>query len=178
MPKDNILDENLNGEDTKDDDVSKEDVTVSVKEMQRRLAAEKSKYEKKLADLHAEHELEKQKAKMSKEEKKSFELSQKEKELETYKAKVLKLTLSNKATSVLSQKGISANEDILSYVIKDDEDSTLEAIDNFANLIDGLVNEKLKESARQTPPTDSRSNIDIDDEIGSKAELASKHRII
>ncbi len=181
MPEDikntdvDVEEKDINEDESKD---SKEDETISIKEMKRRIAAEQKKFNKKIEEMKVEFELEKEKAKMSKEEKKSFELKQKEKELADYKAKVLKLELTSKATKVLVEKGLKADENILSYVIREDEDSTLEAIENFSELIDGLVNQKLKESARQTAPTDGKSTISKREEVGSKSELANKHRII
>ncbi len=184
MAKENI--ENIEVEETENveekeeskDSTKEKEATISVSEMKRRIAAEQKKFNKQIEEMKAEYELEKEKAKMTKEEKKSFELKQKEKELEEYRNKVKKLTLTSKATSVLAEKGIKANEEILSYVIRDDEDSTLEAIENFKELIDGLVNERVKESARQSAPTDSRVNLNTDNETVNKAEWARKHRII
>ncbi len=164
--------------DVESNEDSKKEETISVKEMKRRIASEQKKFNKQIEEMKAEFELEKEKAKMSKEEKKSFELKQKEKELADYKAKILKLELTSKATKVLSEKGLKADDKILSYVIREDEDSTLEAIEGLSELIDGIVNERVKENARQTAPTDGRTTIDKDESIGSKSELANKHRII
>lgn len=130
-----------------------EAASVSVAEMQRRIKKEKEKYEKMLADQKSEHEREKLKSKLSKDEREAAEQKEKDDEIQRLKAQLLRNEMTNKAAKALSESGFAIDDVIMDYFVREDEESTLEAVRTFTKLINEKVSERLKESARQEPPT-------------------------
>lgn len=164
-----------------DEPTEKQEETVSVKEMQRRIATEKARVEAaKEAELEAlkqQYEEEKKKAKMSKEEKTSYELKKKEQEIEDYKNQLKRFELTKEATKVLAEKDLTISDELLDFVVRDGKDSTLQAIDLFAELVEKNVNQRIKENVRQSTPRDGQSSPNASVNI-DKAKMAAENRII
>ncbi len=114
-------------------------------------------------------------AKMNADEKKSYEDKKKDEETASYKSQIAKMQIENKAKTALSAKGYTADDDV-PFVMRENEDSTLKAIDDFDTLIEKTVNEKIKAGARQRTP--STSSTDSSGGSLDLAEIAAKNRII
>ena len=91
-------------------------------------------------------------AKMNEDEKAKYELEKLKEELATLKQRESRNGLSKEAAKMLSERNISANDDLLALVVKDDAESTKESVGAFADLIEGLVTEGVKKALAGTPP--------------------------
>lgn len=91
-------------------------------------------------------------AKMNADEKRQYEFEQLQKELAELKQKESRNGLSKEAAKMLSERNISANDDLLALVVRDDAESTKESVSAFADLIEGLVADGVKKALAGTPP--------------------------
>lgn len=163
-----------------EDEEQEDEGKISESVLKRRLASQKKaieeRFQKQIEDLKNAHEIEKQKAKMTKDEQKKFEQEQKDAEIKRLKAELLKNTLTNKASIALAEAGFSADEDLLSFVIREDEELTMSAVKTFTELVEARVSERLKESARQSAPLNG--NTTGGTTSFNVADFARENRII
>lgn len=89
-------------------------------------------------------------AKMNADEKREYELEKLKQENEELKAVQIRFELGKEATKMLATSGITATDEILDFVVREDAETTSEAVKAFTELItdtaDALVKEKLKET--------------------------------
>ena len=97
-------------------------------------------------------------AKMNEDEKAKYELEKLKEELADLKRKDSRNGLSKEAAKMLSERSITANDDLLALVVKDDAEATKEAVNAFADLIEGLVSDGVKKALAGTPPKVSVGN--------------------
>jgi len=135
-----------------------------------------SKFAKWQKDMDSKLEDERHKASLNAKELAEYESQKKDKELEEARAELNKFKMTNVATSKLSEKGLLASDEILSFVVKSDELSTVKAVESFSNLVEKTVNEQLKERAKQSTPTTSQG-ISNNDGFSIR-EFAEQNRII
>jgi len=106
-------------------------------------------------------------AKMNAEQKREYELEKTQRENEELKAKLNRFELGKEATSMLSEQGIVANDEILDFVVREDAEQTKTAVEAFSKLVkdltEQLVREKLKGNSptKQTTQTATMSKEDI-----------------
>lgn len=110
-----------------------------------RVAREKKATEKAIEEA-------KKLAKMNDDEKVKYDLEKLQKELEEYKRKDSYYGLSKEAQKMLSEHDITADEDLLSLVVKDDADATKQAIDSFVSVLTKKVDEGVKKALAGNSP--------------------------
>lgn len=155
---------------------------ISQAELQRRLKAEKAKHEKDMEQLKARIEEERRREKLSDAEKKELEEADKNKELENLKSELNRMRMTTTATNLLSSKGLYPSDDIeaddvLSFVVREDEDKTKSAVLTFEKMVNGLVNQKLKEKARTGAPENGTSGSKQEKRGEFGASLAKKTQV-
>lgn len=135
--------------------------------------------EKKAAD-EAIKEAEKL-AKMNADEKKEYEFKKLQDELAELKKKDAFYGLSKEATKMLSEHDIFADDEVLSFVVKEDADTTKTAVDSFVKLINAKVQEGVKQAlAGKTPKANATSGqtitkqeiLEIKDSFERKQKIA------
>lgn len=97
-------------------------------------------------------------AKMNEEQKKQYELEKLQKELEDYKKKDAFYSLSKEATKMLAEKDIVADDELLSFVVKESAEDTQTAVNTFISLVDKKVQEGVKKALAGNPPKVTTSN--------------------
>ena len=113
-------------------------------------------------------------AEMSAEEKQKAEREEMEKELAEFRKREKQQSLRKEAETLLSSKGYSLTEKQLDALIREDSEKTEQAVNNFVELVDGTVQTKMKESARQQTPPLFNGNQKKTDNYG--AEIARKFK--
>jgi len=106
--------------------------------IQDRVAREKKATEKAVAEAE-------KLAKMNADEKREHERQKLEEELEEYKRKDQFYSLSKEASKMLSENNIHADDELLSFVVKEDAEATQAAVNSFVN----IFNEKVEEGVKQ-----------------------------
>jgi hypothetical protein len=137
---------------------SQEELEAIVKQ---RVATEKKAAEK------AVQEAEKL-AKMNEEQKRQYEFEKLQNELEEYKRKDAYYTMSKEAAKMLAEHEIAADEQVLSFVVKETADETKETVNAFVELIKAKVQEGIKKSLAGTPPKKGNTPAG---KIASKEEI-------
>ncbi|WP_147536092.1 DUF4355 domain-containing protein [Bacillus marasmi] len=113
--------------------------------IKQRLAREKKAAEKAIKEAE-------KLAKMNEDQKKQYELEKLQGELEEYKKKEAFYGLSKEATKMLSEKGITANDDVLAFVVKETAEDTQDAVKAFVDLINAKVEEGVKKALSGKSP--------------------------
>lgn len=138
-----------------------EEKTVTVSELQRRLDKQReshaSELEKLREEFSAKLEEEKEKANLSEKEikeresqKRDAELERLKKENEEYKEKERVNALREGAKDALTEKGIAIDDRTVGLVLRNDEDTTLEAVDALADLLSEYKNQLAKDKPPRT----------------------------
>lgn len=91
-------------------------------------------------------------AKMNAEQKREYEFEKLQRENEELKAAQNKYELGREATKILSESGITATDEILNFVVREDAETTGEAVKTFSELVDKLSDEKMKEKLKGKSP--------------------------
>lgn len=107
------------------------------KMMKDRIAREKKAAEKAIDEA-------KRLSQMNQEEKAKYELEKLQKELEEYKKKEAVYEMSKEASKMLSEKGITADDELLSTLVKGDAEGTQSAVNSFVELFNKHVEEGVK----------------------------------
>ena len=122
--------------------ISKSEMEKIIKE---RVAREKKATEKAVAEAE-------KLAKMNSEERERHEREQLEQELAEYKRKDQFYSLSKEASKMLSDHNIHADDELLSFVVKDDAESTQTAVNSFVALFNAKVEEGVKQALSGKSP--------------------------
>lgn len=91
-------------------------------------------------------------AKMNEDEKRAYEFEKLRKELDEYKAKEKRSDMAKEASRILAEKGLIATDSMLDYVVREDAESTQSAIEDFENLINGIVQREVKKALTGQSP--------------------------
>lgn len=91
-------------------------------------------------------------AKMNAEQKREYELEKLRRENEQLKKAQLRYELGREATKMLGEAGIMADDDVLSFVVRDNAEQTQEAVETFISIVDKLADMRMKEKLKGRPP--------------------------
>lgn len=97
-------------------------------------------------------------AKMNEDQKKQYEFDKLQKELDDYKKKDAFYSLSKEATKMLAEKDIVADDELLSFVVKESAEDTQTAVNTFISLVDKKVQEGVKKALAGKPPKVTTNN--------------------
>ena len=122
--------------------ISKSEMEKIIKE---RVAREKKATEKAVAEAE-------KLAKMNAEEKREHERQKLEEELAEYKRKDQFYSLSKEASKMLSEHDIHADDELLSFVVKDDAEATQMAVNSFVSMFNSKVEEGVKKALSGKSP--------------------------
>lgn len=169
--------QNNSADDIKEDEKNSEDKpTITENQLKERLERQKRKqaeyFKKEIDDLKEVIK----KSKMKEAEIKEYEDEQKEKQYQEALNELRYLKMSKIASNLLIENGINANDVILDLVTKEDEEETEKAVENFANLINDLVNKKVKAIARDKAPSTSNNFVNSGDKDFDILSYANKNR--
>ena len=111
------------------------------------------KAEEKWKILHDDQISEAEKlAKMTKEERAAYENKKLREELEALKKKDARSDMAKTARKMLQDEEVNIPDELLSHLITDDADSTKEAVESFAKLFKGAVQDAIKETLKGKTP--------------------------
>ena len=149
--------------------ISKSEMEKIIKE---RVAREKKATEK--AVVEAE-----KLAKMNAEEKREHERQKLEEELAEYKRKDQYYSLSREATNMLHEHSITADDELLSMIVKDTAEDTQSAVNSFVTLLNAKVEEGVKQAlSGNSPRVNTGTNAMTKKQILSIKDRAERQRAI
>lgn len=90
--------------------------------------------------------------KMNADEKAEYEAKKQAAYIAELEAKINRSGLEKEASKMLSEAGIAASDEILALVVKDDAERTQEAVNGFAELVNQLADNKVKEMLKGKTP--------------------------
>ena len=90
--------------------------------------------------------------KMNADEKAEYEAKKQAAYIAELEAKINRSGLEKEASKMLSEAGIVASDEILAFVVKDSAESTQEAVNGFAELVNQLADNKVKEMLKGKTP--------------------------
>lgn len=90
--------------------------------------------------------------KMNADEKAEYEAKKQAAYIAELEAKINRSGLEKEASKMLSEAGIVAGDEILAFVVKDDAERTQEAVNGFAELVNQLADNKVKEMLKGKTP--------------------------
>lgn len=91
-------------------------------------------------------------AKMNEDQKAEYDREQLEKELSELRRKDAFYNLSKEASKMLSEHDITADDELLQVVVKDDAEGTKQAVESFVNLFNAKVKEGVKQALAGNSP--------------------------
>lgn len=97
-------------------------------------------------------------AKMSADQKKEYEFEKLQKENEELKKAQNRYELGKEATRILSESNIVATDEVLDFVVREDAETTNASVKAFSELVDKVVEEKVKEKLKGTSPKRQQGN--------------------
>lgn len=90
--------------------------------------------------------------KMNADEKAKYEAEKQAAYIAELEAKINRSGLEKEASKMLSESGIATSDEILALVVKDDAERTQEAVNSFAELVNQLADNKVKEMLKGKTP--------------------------
>lgn len=117
--------------------------------VQKRLSKAEKSFEKKIQERIDEAE---KLRKMNADEKAKYEAEKQAAYIAELEAKINRSGLEKEASKMLSESGIAASDEILALVVKDDAERTQEAVNGFAELVNQLADNKVKEMLKGKTP--------------------------
>ncbi|MCF0239390.1 MAG: DUF4355 domain-containing protein, partial [Streptococcus gallolyticus] len=90
--------------------------------------------------------------KMNAEQKAEYEAQKQADRIAELEAQLNRNGLEKEASKMLSEAGIVASDDILSFVVKDDAEGTQEAVNALSNLVNELADKKVSEMLKGKTP--------------------------
>lgn len=166
-----------------EEQTTEKEKTVTVGEMQRRLDKQEKSYTGEISKLREEFEAklkeEREKANLSEKEIKEREAKKRDeefeklrKENEAYKEKERINALRDGAKDALAEKGIAIDDRTVGLVLRDNEDTTLEAVDALADLLSDYKNQLAKDKPPRT--SGGLGAVSADDDMFSIMDKAKK----
>ena len=139
--------------------------TFTEEEVNRIVKGKKAEWEKKKADeAKAKEEAEKV-SKMDADQKHQYELEQKDKRIAELEKAAERVELCKTATDILRSSDIDATDDVLNFVVGDDETATKANIEKLVKIIEAQVKKAEKARATGTTPKSFANNGDSLSEI-------------
>lgn len=142
--------------DSNEEKEQKEEVTFTPEQqkkvdeiIERRLAKEKKNADKKVKDAVEEA---KKLAKMNKDEKSQYELQKLQDELNSLRNEKALNDMKATARSMFLDKDINVTDELLNLVVTSDAETTKQNVEAFSNILDSMVQSKVKEALRQDSP--------------------------
>ena len=119
-------------------------------------------------------------AKMSADQKREYEFEKLKKENEELKAAQTRNELGKEATKILADSGIIANDEILSFVVKEDAEKTNQSVEAFTNVVNSLVDNLVKEKLKGNAPKRQQGGIGAltKEEILKEKDATKRQRLI
>lgn len=156
-----------------EEQTTEKEKTVTVGEMQRRLDKEKESHASQIEALREEFDKklqeEREKANLSEKELKEREAKKRNDELEklrqenkAYKEKERVNALRDGAKTALTEKGIAADDRTVELVLRNDEDTTLDAVESLADLLSDYKNQLAKDKPPRTSGGLGTASADTD----------------
>ena len=143
--------------------------TYTKDEVDRIVKGKKAEWDKSHQKEQQKKEEEEKVAKMDSDQKHQYELEQKDKRIAELEKEAARVELGKTATSLLRESNIDADDDILNFVVGDDEDVTKENISKFVKIIENQVKKAEKVRATGTTPkafnNDGKELSEIDKRI-------------
>ncbi len=148
--KDDKQDGKVDSSDDKQDDKSKDDdpkftqkqLDDIVKDRIKRAEQDKQEAIKEAEKL----------AKMTADQKREYELEKLQRENEELKQAQTRYELGKEATKILAESNITATDEILDFVVREDADKTSEAVKAFSDLVDRISDDRMKEKLKGKSP--------------------------
>ncbi len=143
---------NPGGESTnteQDDKKDEKTITLTQKELDKMMS---DREKRALKDKDEAIEEAKKLAKMNADQKKEYEHEKTQKENEALKARINRYELGQEATKILAESNITATDEILDFVVREDADKTSEAVKAFSDLVDRISDDRMKEKLKGTSP--------------------------
>ena len=107
--------------------------------------------------IEAEENEAKKLKRMNDEQRREYEYKKKDEELAKLRAKVNRNEMERTATDILAQKGITANSDILAFVVADTAEKTTANIDKFVDLVEVQARSNRKQDFTSPTPKNGES---------------------
>lgn len=107
--------------------------------------------------IEAEENEAKKLKRMNDEQRREYEYKKKDEELAELRAKVNRNEMERTATDILAQKGITANSDILAFVVADTAEKTTANIDKFVDLVEVQARSNRKQDFTSPTPKNGGS---------------------
>lgn len=145
-----VEEENTEVEANNEEEQSEQQEEMIPKSEMEKIIKERVKREQKAREKAVE-EAEKL-AKMNADEKREHERQKLEEELEEYKRKDRFYSLSKEASKMLSEHNIHADDELLSFVVKDDAEATQTAVNSFVTMFNDKVEEGVKQALSGKSP--------------------------
>ena len=118
-------------------------------------------------------------AKMSKEEKAAYQTKKLQEELDSYKRKEAREEMAKTARKMLHDEEVIIPDELLSHLIADDADSTKEAVESFASLFKGAVQEAVKDALKgKTPKGGKGANTITREQILAISDSYERQKLI
>ncbi|MBF8970164.1 DUF4355 domain-containing protein [Streptococcus sp. NLN76] len=124
--------------------------------IQQRLKKAEKSYARKMQEQLDEAEKLRQ---MNAEQKAEYEQEKQAKEIADLKAQLNRNALEKEASKLLSEAGIIADDEILSFVVKEDAEGTQEAINRFSSLVNEVADKKVSEMLKGNTPKKIEGNL-------------------
>ncbi|AGZ24954.1 MULTISPECIES: DUF4355 domain-containing protein [Staphylococcus] len=174
----NEVDEN-NNEPIDEEGEEKDEKTYSEEEFNKRLNDElKRRMKQKEQEKQDAIEEAKKLAKMNKDQQEEYENEKLRKENEELRNKQARYEMRDTARSMLNERDIKANDEILDFVVSTDADETQEKIESFSKILNDMVQAKVKESLRQGSPKNvSSSGMSKQDILNIKDDMQRQQAI-
>jgi hypothetical protein len=174
----NDSNDNQDSQDQNDQsDVKNQSVKTYSEEEVQKMVKERVAREKKAAEKAVEEA--KKLAKMNEEEKKKYEFEQMQKELEEYKRKDSFNGLSKEASKMLSEHQITADDELLAFIVKDSAEDTRAAVTSFVSLINTKVEEGVKKAlAGKSPKVNTNNKVLTKDQIMQETDGVKRQKLI
>lgn len=128
---------------------AKRERTFTREDIAKMISAERSKWESERKKAESEA---KKLAKMNADEKAKYEAQKQAERIAELEAELNRKDMESTAISLLSEKGITATTDVINFVVRDDAEQTLEAINTFSTLVNDLADKKVSEMLKGTTP--------------------------
>lgn len=156
-----------------EEQTTEKEKTVTVGEMQRRLDKQEKSYTGEISKLREEFEAklkeEREKANLSEKEIREREAKKRDEEFEklreeneAYKEKERINALRDGAKDALVEKGVATDDRTVGLVLRDDEETTLEAVDALADLLSDYKNQLAKDKPPRTSGGIGNASADTD----------------
>ncbi len=136
-------------DDKQDDKKDEKTITLTQKELDKMMS---DREKRALKDKDEAIEEAKKLAKMNADQKKEYEHEKTQKENEALKARINRYELGQEATKILAESNITATDEILDFVVREDADKTSEAVKAFSDLVDRISDDRMKEKLKGTSP--------------------------